>query len=130
VSLSEPQQSQPGQPRTEREIRRAQRAEEALRASEQRFPRLTPMTASDWLWETGPDHSFTRSRELTPRGIDPPPNRRERWDFDTDVEEESRSPTRPADSGGGVDAARGELLRDRVKEWSGQSPEPIRAVSA
>jgi PAS domain S-box-containing protein len=34
------------------------RAEEALRRSEQRF-RDYAETASDWLWETGPDHVFT-----------------------------------------------------------------------
>jgi PAS domain S-box-containing protein len=34
------------------------RAEEALRQSEQRF-RDYAETASDWFWETGPDHHFT-----------------------------------------------------------------------
>ena len=34
------------------------RAEETLRESEQRF-RDFAETASDWLWETGPDHRFT-----------------------------------------------------------------------
>ncbi len=34
-------------------------ATEALRVSEQRF-REYAETASDWLWETGPDHLFTR----------------------------------------------------------------------
>jgi PAS domain S-box-containing protein len=34
------------------------RAEETLRESEQRF-RGFAETASDWLWETGPDHRFT-----------------------------------------------------------------------
>src|SRR2546430_5075584 len=54
-----------------REIAERKRAEEALRASEQRF-RDYAETASDWLWETGPDHSFTRvSEELTTRGMDP-----------------------------------------------------------
>src|SRR5216684_1873824 len=40
-----------------REIAERKRAEEALRESEQRF-RDYAETASDWLWETGPDHSF------------------------------------------------------------------------
>jgi len=73
-----------------REIAERKRAEEALRASEQRF-RDYAETASDWLWETGPDHSFTRvSEELTPRGIDPASRiGGTRWDFATDVEEES-----------------------------------------
>jgi len=34
-------------------------ATKALRESEQRF-RDYAETASDWLWETGPDHTFTR----------------------------------------------------------------------
>jgi C4-dicarboxylate-specific signal transduction histidine kinase len=43
-----------------------QTAEEALRESEQRF-RDYAETASDWLWETGPDHRFTWfSRHATP----------------------------------------------------------------
>src|SRR2546426_8264566 len=54
-----------------REIAERKRTEEALRESEQRF-RDYAETASDWLWETGPDHSFTRvSEELTTRGMDP-----------------------------------------------------------
>jgi PAS domain S-box-containing protein len=64
-------------------------ATEALRESEQRF-RDYAETASDWLWETGPDHSFTRvSEELTTLGIDPPSRIGvTRWAFATDVEEE------------------------------------------
>src|SRR6267142_1501835 len=47
------------------------RAAEALRESEQRF-RDYAETASDWLWETGPDHYFTRvSEKLNPLGINP-----------------------------------------------------------
>ena len=38
------------------------RAEQALRDSEQRF-RDYAETASDWLWETGPDHRVTRISE-------------------------------------------------------------------
>ena len=66
-----------------------------LRSSEQRF-RDYAETASDWLWETGPDHAFTRVAEELPvvagaatLGI--PPARRigvTRWDVATDVEEE------------------------------------------
>ena len=71
------------------EIAERKRSEQALRESEQRF-RDYAETASDWFWETGPDHFFTRvSEETTTLGIDPA--RRigvTRWDFATDVEEE------------------------------------------
>ena len=44
---------------------------EALRESEQRFRDYTE-SASDWAWETGPDHNFSRvSEKLTELGIDP-----------------------------------------------------------
>jgi len=68
---------------------RQRSAVEALRESEQRF-RDYAETASDWLWETGPDHSFTRvSEELTTLGIDPPGRiGTMRWDLATDVAEE------------------------------------------
>jgi PAS domain S-box-containing protein len=39
------------------DIEDQKRAEDALRASEQRFRDFTE-SASDWLWETGPDHRF------------------------------------------------------------------------
>ncbi len=63
-----------------REIAERKRAEEALRQSEQRF-RDYAETASDWLWETDPDHSFTRvsearspgSRSSSPRSAPIPP---------------------------------------------------------
>jgi PAS domain S-box-containing protein len=42
----------------ERDLKIRQRAEEDARASEQRF-RDYAETASDWFWETGPDHEFT-----------------------------------------------------------------------
>ena len=71
------------------EIAERKRAEAALRESEQRF-RDYAETASDWLWETGPDHSFTRiSEQLTRLGIDPAGRIGvTRWDFATDVEED------------------------------------------
>src|SRR5271166_2607658 len=65
------------------------RAEETLRESEQRF-RDYAETASDWLWETGPDHRLTRlSEHLDAKGA-PSPSRigLTRWDYATDVESE------------------------------------------
>jgi PAS domain S-box-containing protein len=72
-----------------REIAERKWAEEALRESEQRF-RDYAETASDWLWETGPDHSFSRvAEDLTALGIDPASRiGATRWDVATDVEEE------------------------------------------
>jgi PAS domain-containing protein len=47
------------------------RAEEALRESEQRF-RDYAETASDWFWETGPDHRVTHiSEHINAVGIVP-----------------------------------------------------------
>jgi PAS domain S-box-containing protein len=62
-------------------------ATEALRMSEQRF-RDYAETASDWAWETGPDHAFTRvSEKLAARGIDPGTRiGAKRWDYATDLE--------------------------------------------
>jgi len=71
------------------DIEDRKRAEEALRESEQRF-RDYAETASDWFWETGPDHLVTRvSDHLSAVGI--VPSRLTgvaRWDFATDVESE------------------------------------------
>ncbi len=64
-------------------------AEEALRASEERF-RDYAETASDWLWETGPDHRITRiSEHLDAVGIAPSriPGVA-RWEIASDVESE------------------------------------------
>src|SRR5262249_10104113 len=68
------------------ENRYRQKAEEALRESEQRF-RDYAETASDWLWETGPDHRFAR---LSEDPYAPWASRigGTRWDFATDVDEE------------------------------------------
>ena len=70
------------------DIEDRKRAEEALRESEQRF-RDYAETASDWLWETGPDHLITRLSDLYDVGI--PPSRVigvARWEIATDVESE------------------------------------------
>jgi PAS domain S-box-containing protein len=54
----------------QREYGERKRAEQALRHSEQRF-RDYAETASDWLWETGPDHVFTHvSEQLSDFGMD------------------------------------------------------------
>jgi PAS domain S-box-containing protein len=71
------------------DIEERRRAEVALRASQQRFRDYAEM-ASDWFWETGSDHHFTRMSDYPDSsGIDY--ERRlgkARWDFATDVEEE------------------------------------------
>ena len=47
---------------TQMDVTVRKRAEEALRESEAKF-RDYAETASDWLWETGPDHKFTQLTE-------------------------------------------------------------------
>src|SRR5437588_939777 len=68
------------------DIEDRKRTEVALRESEERF-RDYAETASDWLWETGPDHRVTRiSENLKAAGI--APSRLPgitRWDIATDV---------------------------------------------
>ena len=69
------------------DIEDRKRTEAALRQSEERF-RDYAETASDWFWETGPDHRVTRvSEHLNAVGI--VPSRLTgvaRWDIATDVE--------------------------------------------
>jgi PAS domain S-box-containing protein len=71
------------------DIEDCKRAEVALRESEQRF-RDYAETASDWFWETGPDHRITQiSENLHAGGI--PPSRVlgvARWEIATDLESE------------------------------------------
>jgi PAS domain S-box-containing protein len=70
------------------DIEDRKRAEEALRESEQRFRDYAEM-ASDWLWETGPDHRVNRLSDHYDVGI--PPSRvigAARWEIATDVEPE------------------------------------------
>jgi PAS domain S-box-containing protein len=71
------------------DIEDRKRAEVALRESEERF-RDYAETASDWFWETGPDHLVTHvSDHLNAIGI--APSRLPgvaRWDIATDVESE------------------------------------------
>jgi PAS domain S-box-containing protein len=70
------------------DIEDRKRTEVALRESEQRF-RDYAETASDWLWETGPDHLITRLSDLYDVGI--PPSSVlgvARWEIATDVESE------------------------------------------
>ena len=74
------------------DVTAAKRAEDALRESEQRFRDFTE-SASDWYWETGPDHRFithlVSDQQLETIGI--MPDRRigmARWDYALDLEEE------------------------------------------
>src|SRR6202011_2048587 len=71
------------------DIEDRKRAEEGLRESEQRF-RDYAETASDWLWETGPDHRVTRiSQQHGAIGVIPSSRiDMTRWDFATDAESE------------------------------------------
>jgi PAS domain S-box-containing protein len=73
------------------DIEDRKRAEEALRESEQRF-RDYAETASDWFWETGPDHRTIHvSDHLSAVGLDPQGlTGLARWDFAADVESESK----------------------------------------
>jgi PAS domain S-box-containing protein len=66
------------------------RAEKDLRDSEQRF-RDFAETGSDWLWETGPDHRFTRfSDHLKITGVDPEARiGQTRWEFGIDRQKEA-----------------------------------------
>src|SRR5258708_39782520 len=50
------------------DIEDRERTEAALRGSEQRF-REYAETATDWLWETGPDHPITRRSDVYNFGI-------------------------------------------------------------
>ena len=77
---------------TDTDIEEQKHAEDALRASEQQFRDFTE-SASDWLWETGPDHRFIAhhvSEQLLDK-IGVLRNSRigmQRWDFACDLEEE------------------------------------------
>jgi PAS domain S-box-containing protein len=72
------------------DIEDRKRAEEALRESEQRF-RDYAETASDWFWETGPDHGVIHiSDHLSVVGLEPEGlTGLARWDIAADVESES-----------------------------------------
>jgi PAS domain S-box-containing protein len=71
------------------DVTAAKQAQDALRESDQRFRDYAEI-ASDWLWETGPDHRFTHlSEQLAAIGISPASRiGSKRWDFATDVDEE------------------------------------------
>jgi PAS domain S-box-containing protein len=74
------------------DIEDQKRAEEALRESEQRFRDFTE-SASDWYWETGPDHRFithfVSEPQLNAMGVLSTSRiGMVRWDFARDLEEE------------------------------------------
>jgi PAS domain S-box-containing protein len=71
------------------DIEDRRRAEEALRESEQRFRDYAEI-ASDWLWESGPDHRFTRVSRLPGSwGVTAQFRGLKRWDLAADREEEA-----------------------------------------
>jgi PAS domain S-box-containing protein len=75
---------------TDTDIEDQKRAEDALRESEQRFRDFTE-SASDWYWETGPDHRFITVSDQQLNAIGVLPTRRIgtlRWEFARDFEEE------------------------------------------
>lgn len=67
-----------------RDITSRKRVQEALRESEQRFRDYTE-TASDWFWESGPDHRFTVSSQdsVYSRALGAT-----RWELAADLDEE------------------------------------------
>ncbi len=74
------------------DVTAAKRSEDALRDSEQRFRDYTE-SASDWYWETGPDHRFiahlVSEQLLSVIGVLPDSRiGMLRWDFARDLEEE------------------------------------------
>ena len=72
---------------TDSDIEDQKRAEDALRESEQRF-RDYSESASDWYWETGPDHRFITISEQHDNILPTLRIGTLRWDYARDLEEE------------------------------------------
>jgi PAS domain S-box-containing protein len=74
--------------RLEDQAQALSRSAEALRDSEQRF-RDYAATASEWYWETGPDHRFTLQPErVSGHAVDPARGERRRIDVAADLDED------------------------------------------
>jgi PAS domain S-box-containing protein len=103
----------------ERDIAARRSVEEELRQSEQRF-RDYAETASDWFWETGPDHRLTYvSEAITAFGISRTHGiGKRRWEFAADREEEAEKWRRHIESLDRREPIRGFVYRDAHEDGS------------
>jgi PAS domain S-box-containing protein len=102
------------------DIENLKRAEDASRESEQLFRDFSE-SASDWFWESGPDHCFTQMAAGRPEFktiLHKPPIGQRRWDNAADFDEE---PAKWRDHIASLDAHlpfRGFTYRVRLKDGS------------